>query len=99
MSFLDTGFTIAFAVLPNQIVPQQIRNDKDDAFIYNCSGPAFPLFSHVLNCNMRQECINGEDEDDKRCRYLTKECGPDSVDVGHKCLTLHQVLTFSFKYN
>ena len=73
-----TGFRLLFTFHPMAALPE-MRSDGR----WNCSVPHWPEFQQHFVCNLKADCVEGEDEE--LCPYYSEACGKGRVIVGSKC--------------
>ena len=69
--------------------PSEIPEQFSSSNTWNCSVPHWPRFQRHFRCNMRQECVSGEDE--VQCPY--SPCSHGGVRLGRHCYFLAETYT------
>ena len=91
---------MAVTVLSRTVENQAQRHNSDDHSLvqemeapeevsrglWNCTGPEWPLFKVHLQCDLRVQCVEGQDEDG--CGYT--RCRHSGFRVKDKCYLLHR---------
>ncbi|PVD27183.1 hypothetical protein C0Q70_12337 [Pomacea canaliculata] len=72
------GFKLLFTFHPSSLAPRRLDNG-----LWDCSVPHYNTFKQHLECNLEQECHEGQDEG-SHCPYSSPACN-GSVAVGRKC--------------
>ena len=82
-SQIYTGFRLRFSFHEN---PARI-NFLKDTNQFDCSGRYWPQFRPHFPCNLKRDCVGGEDE--AECPYMSIEtCGQDYLAVSGSCFIL-----------
>ena len=73
------GFKMLFSFHPEADAPQKLENG-----LFNCSVGHYSSFRQHLDCNLEQECQEGQDETE-RCPYSSPACR-GKVALGNRCI-------------
>ena len=79
----SNSFKIRFSFHPLHAWPR-----KSLSGMFNCSVPFYTSFKDHLNCNLKQECEEREDEGG-HCPFSSPACDGDMAVADIKCFSLH----------
>nr|KAG5710978.1 hypothetical protein BaRGS_013712 [Batillaria attramentaria] len=75
------GFKLYFAFFPNLTVPRASPEGK-----WNCSLPDGEPLARTFACDLKADCLEGEDESD--CPFASPACGDGLISLGTSCYEL-----------